>query len=687
MSLQNLKERIRLLEEELAILKGGGGTALPEGSSLQELLGASPLGVSLFRDSDQVVTYANARFADVLGYASPDDLLGRTTQAHWRDSEQLQRFVTECAASGRVSAREVALKTVAGKTIWALVSWSHAVLDQQAQTLFWLQDISGQRSAEKEIQVLNQGLDQIIKERTEQILVTGKRVHAAFDEGPIGMELNTIEGVRLRVNHALANFLGYSIEELAGTNIFDTTADKADLERSRKLRRKVIEGAANRYENQLRFRHRDGHTIFGETTNILVRKKNGEPDYFISHIVDVTDRKRTELQLLEAKEAAEEASKVKSEFLASMSHELRTPLNAVLGFAQMLLFDPQVPLQSRQREKVEHILAGGNHLLELINDILDLARLEADKTSLLWEEANANEVVADCVAMTRALGRSKNITVIDRLGDGPSVQLRTDKLRLKQVLLNLLSNAVKYNKQDGLITIVGAKAGPGFFRISVTDTGIGIAEKDQLNIFKMFHRLDADPMVASQGTGIGLNVTKRLVEKMAGRSGLTSVEGEGSTFWIELPLVSNEDVLIWTNNLRVGVDAIDKDHQHLISLLNQVTFHSAEDMEVREAVGDLIDFTRQHFDREELIMEVCNSPDLKDHRALHQQLMAEVEELVARWHKSNSPDSFHHLRRRLRNWLLDHIGKIDTEIAHYAKNKDLLIRKALNRMGWFSPSG
>ncbi len=160
------------------------------------------------------------------------------------------------------------------------------------------------------------------------------------------------------------------------------------------------------------------------------------------------ERERASLEIIRVKELAEKASLSKSEFLASMSHELRTPLNAVLGFAQMLQFDVKTPLNETQNEFVESILAGGNHLLELVNEILDLAKIEADQMPLHIENVNANEIISDCISLTQPLCENNNITIIDEFSSGPISILRTDQLRFTQAILNLLSNAVKYNKEN-----------------------------------------------------------------------------------------------------------------------------------------------------------------------------------------------------------------------------------------------
>jgi len=245
-------------------------------------------------------------------------------------------------------------------------------------------------------------------------------------------------------------------------------------------------------------------------------------------------------ELVEARDDANRANQAKSEFLAAMSHELRTPLNAILGFAQMLMFDARNPMTTEQKESLDSILHGGNHLLELINEILDLAKIEADQLTLLLEDININEVIVECVEMTRPLGKEREINVYDHEChcSGTTSIIHTDRMRLKQALINLLSNAIKFNRDQGSVTINCQDTDDSYVRISVTDTGAGIAKEDYGSVFHMFHRLDSDPMVAQEGTGIGLTVTKLLIEKMDGRIGFDSEEGVGSTFWIELPLTS-----------------------------------------------------------------------------------------------------------------------------------------------------
>lgn len=268
----------------------------------------------------------------------------------------------------------------------------------------------------------------------------------------------------------------------------------------------------------------------------VIREADGTPIRMDGTVQDITRDWHSKEALIAATQAAGEASRAKSEFLASMSHELRTPLNAVLGFSQILLSDSIDPLTARQVGHIQHISNGGNHLLKLVNEILDLAKIEAGHLDLCLEDVDINKAVADCIALTLPLGTARQITVVDKFSASSSALLHADQLRLTQVLVNLLSNAIKYNREGGVVTVKGQRMRDNFLRISVVDTGIGIARKDHANLFQMFHRLEPADAQMSEGAGIGLATTRALVENMDGRIGFESEEGVGSTFWVELPL-------------------------------------------------------------------------------------------------------------------------------------------------------
>jgi CheY-like chemotaxis protein/nitrogen-specific signal transduction histidine kinase len=254
----------------------------------------------------------------------------------------------------------------------------------------------------------------------------------------------------------------------------------------------------------------------------------------------VEERKRidrelhqSQKQLQVAMEASDKANQAKSEFLSRMSHELRTPLNAILGFGQILDLDKE--LGANRKESVREILSAGNHLLELINDVLDLAKIEAGHIKVVNQNIYYHSILADAILIVSPLASHRNITIEYEPDIDENVFIHVDPVRLKEVILNLLSNAIKYNRKDGIIKVNCFKISDEFFRIEVIDNGDGLSEEKIQRLFQPFERLGAENSTI-EGTGIGLVICKRIIEAMGGAIGVKSTVGKGSTFWIEVRL-------------------------------------------------------------------------------------------------------------------------------------------------------
>ena len=280
---------------------------------------------------------------------------------------------------------------------------------------------------------------------------------------------------------------------------------------------------------RFRAQHADGHWLIIETHGRLLDDEEGQPRRAVLVSRDVTEAVAFEEALAAAKEEAERANAAKSEFMSRMSHELRTPLNSVLGFAQIL----QMELESKEDlELVDHVFKSGQHLLTLINEVLDISRVESGNIGLAPEPVHLKALVLECLDIIGPQAKERDVGI--SCADSFDFVVMADHLRLKQVILNLLSNAIKYNRSHGSVTLHCELRSLGV-RFSVTDTGFGIAPELRERLFTAFDRLDAESR-GIEGTGLGLTLSKTLIEAMGGTLGFETVVDEGSMFWFELPL-------------------------------------------------------------------------------------------------------------------------------------------------------
>jgi PAS domain S-box-containing protein len=358
-----------------------------------------------------------------------------------------------------------------------------------------------------------------------------------LDSAPDAMVIVSEAGRIVLVNRQAEDLFGYSRAELVGQPLEVLVPDRV---RTQHPAHRAGYFADPRMRPmgvglELTARHKDGHEV-----PVDIALSSFESDGRVlatAAIRDITDRIRLESELRAAKEEADAASQAKSAFLSRVSHELRTPLNAVLGFAQLLQLEP---LDESHQESVTHIARAGRHLLDLINEVIDIARIESGELTLSLEPVSVDELVAETVDLVRPLAGARGITVTT----APSVlgtHVRADRQRLRQVLLNLCANAVKYNRPRGRMDVAWSTSTDGrTLRLAVTDTGVGVAADDLARLFTPFDRLGAEQGEV-EGTGIGLALSLRLAEAMGGMLEVDSVVGVGSTFRLHLPVAPRPD--------------------------------------------------------------------------------------------------------------------------------------------------
>ena len=366
-----------------------------------------------------------------------------------------------------------------------------------------------------------------------------QRFRNILNNVPIGVIYTDLRGSVKQSNPRFCELIGYSPEELLALSLADCTHPD-DLDQDVELLGQLVRGEIPMYRRHERFITKPGATVWVQATVSLLRDARGKPRSIVGVVEDITEHLKLEAAE-HAREAAEASNQAKSEFLSRMSHELRTPLNAMLGFAQLLELDPRQPLSPAQQPWVSQIQKAGWHLLEMINDVLDLSRIESGNLRLQIETLNLAELLAATVALVEGDARQRHIVISQDLAPG-SATLLGDSTRVKQILTNLLSNAVKYNNDRGRIHIASQLLAGDRVEISIADSGLGLSAQQLTDLFQPFNRLGREHS-AQQGTGIGLVISQRLAEWMGGTLRAHSVAGQGSSFILNLPCSNDPDTV------------------------------------------------------------------------------------------------------------------------------------------------
>ncbi|MDV7340848.1 PAS domain-containing protein [Terasakiella sp. A23] len=476
----------------------------------------------------------NQSTLDMLGMGSREEFfkthpadLSPETQPDGRDSfEKADEMIAIAMREGSNRFHWVH-KRVNGETFPVEVLLTAVPYDDHTTINVVWRDISDRLALEKELMSRRDQLEEQVKSRTEELeqaLHGARLLGEAVSQSGASTIITDPRGRIEYVNPAFTYMNGYTPEEIFGKTPSILNAGVQPELFYQDMWATITSGKV--WSGTLKNKRKNGEMYWARLKIAPVTNENGHILHYVGIETDITD-------FIEAKEKAEHANKAKSAFLSAMSHELRTPLNAIMGFSQLLDMDSQTPLTEKQRSFVSNIKSASDHLLGLIDEVLDLARVEAGKLVFNIQSVDLRDMLDECLKLSDGSFNALNVEIIDETRSALPV-LKADPLRVKQVILNLISNAKKYNVENGKVYISGELREGGLYRLRVRDTGVGIADDQRDNLFKPFHRLGAENTEV-EGTGIGLLLTKQIVEGMNGAIGFESDEGEGTTFWIDIP--------------------------------------------------------------------------------------------------------------------------------------------------------
>jgi hypothetical protein len=510
--------------------------------SYRRLFEAAQDGILILDLDTGRINDVNPFMVEILG-VSRSEMIGRTVGelSPFKDIESNQAMLKQLQQHGYVRYEDLPLETKDGRRIAVeFVSNVYPAGDRDVIQCN-IRDITERKQTEDQLRASFKEIGDL---------------KSALDEHAI-VAITDPQGKINYVNDKFCAISKYSREEVLGQDHRIVNSGYHSKEFIRQLWTTITHGQV--WHGEIRNRAKDGSDYWVDTTIVPFLNEDGKPRQYVAIDTDITERKRAEeeirslndgleqrvaertIELQSAKEQAESADRMKSEFLASMSHELRTPLNGIIGFSEFLIDGKTGVLTAKQTEYVTDIFNSGRNLLQLINDVLDLAKVEAGKMELHPETFSMGKAIEEVCSVVGPMAQRKKLAIISTV-DPSADEVTLDKQKLKQVLFNLLSNAVKFTEDGGTVRLIADLYDGTRLRLQVQDTGIGIKSEDLDKLFIEFQQLDSGLARHHQGTGLGLALTKKIVEFQQGTIAVESELGKGSTFTVILPRVSGKKV-------------------------------------------------------------------------------------------------------------------------------------------------
>ncbi len=614
---------------------GRGQEALLRAGALQNAIFNSANFSSIATDAKVVIQIFNVGAERMLGYTAAE-VLDKITPAEISDPQEViaraKTLSVELAtpiapgfealvfkaSRGIEDIYELTYIRKDGSRFPAVVSVT-ALRDAQSAIIGYLL-IGTDNTARKEVEADQKRLDQRLR---DQQFYTRSLIESNID----ALMTTDPQGIITDVNKQMEALTGCTRDELIGAPFKDYFTDPERAEAG--IKQVLTEGKVTNYE--LTSRSRDGKETVVSYNATTFYDRNRRLQGVFAAARDVTESKRLDqvlqeknVELQSAKFVAENANRSKSAFLSSMSHELRSPLNAILGFAQLMDSDSPEPTPG-QKESIAQILQAGWHLLKLINEVLDLAKIESGKLLLSLETVSLAEVMVECQRMIEGQAQQHRIQMTFPQFDVPCF-VHADRTRLKQILINLFSNAIKYNREPGKVEVILTASAPGRIRVGIKDTGPGLTPEKLAQLFQPFNRLGQEAS-GKEGTGIGLVVAKQLIELMGGVIGVESTVGTGSVFWFDLKTAAEPDLAHGSgapaarvqsqvqSGARVRVVLYVEDNPANLKLVSQIIARRV-DLRLLTAVTGALGVELARANLPEVILMDINLPDISGIEAL-----------------------------------------------------------------------